>query len=73
LGGVIQSASPADVFYHRIKVAVLTEIIDLTAGFCYDLPVAGILGRTGFFDQFIITFDPTAQPPGMDIERVGRM
>lgn len=71
LSGVVANAK-AEVYYHKIKLAVLAEVIEVTAGFSYDLPVAGILGRIGFFDRFIITFDPTATPPGLDLQRVGR-
>jgi hypothetical protein len=28
------------------------------------------LGRVGFFEHFKITFDPSSNPPGFDLERI---
>lgn len=72
LSGVVGSAAPANVYYHHLKLVIFTEIIPITAGFSYELPVAGILGRTGFFESYKITFDPTSEPPGMEIVHVSR-
>jgi hypothetical protein len=47
-------------------------MLRIRAGFVDNLPVAGLLGRRGFFENFIITFDPSAEPPGFDLERLGR-
>jgi len=47
-------------------------MLKIRAGFVRDLPVAGLLGRRGFFENFIITFDPSATQPGFDIQRLGR-
>ena len=72
LGGVVGTGKPADVYYHRVKLVVFADILDITAGFCDELVVAGLLGRVGFFSNYSVTFDPTSDPPGMDIIRVGR-
>lgn len=71
LGGVV-GGSVGDVFYHSIKLKVLSSIISITAGFSEKLSVAAILGRHGFFEHFTITFDPCNTPPGLHIERVYR-
>jgi hypothetical protein len=59
-------------YYHGVKLWVGADILQITAGFVEDLPVAGLLGRHGFFENHIITFDPSANPPGFDLQRLGR-
>jgi len=71
LGGVI-GTSKADVYFHKIKLKVMSDIIPIVGGFSEQLSVAAILGRHGFFDNFTVTFDPCNNPPGLIIERVGR-
>lgn len=71
LGGVIGGAK-GKVYYHPIKIKLLAQIILLRAGFSHDLSVGAILGRSGFFDNFTITFDPCNNPPGLILERVYR-
>ncbi len=71
LGGVV-GGSKGDVYYHRIKLKVLSDIIPITAGFSEQLATAAILGRHGFFEHFMVTFDPSNNPPGLLIERVHR-
>ena len=70
LGGVI--AGPrAKVYFHNVKLVVASEIVDIKAGFCWDLS-ENLLGQVGFFDNFVVTFDPGPQPPCFDIQRVRR-
>ena len=69
LGGVV-GGSRGDVYYHKIKLKVLTDIIPIVGGFSENLSVAAILGRIGFFDKFTITFDPANSPPGLVLERL---
>ena len=45
------------MYLHDISLYVPGGIIAIRAGFSMDLPVAGLLGMTGFFDNFKITFD----------------
>jgi hypothetical protein len=71
LGGVIGGAI-GKVYFHSVKLCLPGTIIDIMAGFSPQLSVAGILGRAGFFDNYIVTFDPCNKPPGLDIQRVGR-
>lgn len=71
LGGVVGGAV-GEMYFHNVKICLPGTIIGVTAGFSDNLSVAGILGRCGFFDNYIITFDPCSTPPGMDIVRVGR-
>ena len=67
--GII-SGTQSKVYYHGIKLAFADQFLNVTAGFSDELSVAGILGRRGFFDNFAITFDPSSQPPGMEIQRM---
>jgi hypothetical protein len=45
---------------HDISIYLPGGIANITAGFSDDLPVAGLLGMTGFFEHFKMCFDPTA-------------
>jgi len=59
-----------DVWIHSVVVYVGEHALDIEAAFTHTLPVSGLLGRQGFFEHFRITFDPTGDPPGLEIERV---
>jgi hypothetical protein len=62
---------PQDVWIHPIQLYVgMTDIIEINAAFAKTLPMAGLLGRIGFFEHFKITFDPSSDPPGLEIERI---
>ena len=52
-------AGPTDIFLHDISLYVPGGIVPARAGFSDALPIAGLLGMTGFFENFEITFDPT--------------
>jgi hypothetical protein len=71
LGGVIGGVRKK-VHYHDIKIELRGQVLALRAGFSDDLSVAAILGRSGFFDSFTITFDPCNNPPGLALERFYR-
>jgi hypothetical protein len=55
------------VWVHPVQLYVGADIIDINAAFAKTLPVAGILGRAGFFEHFRITFDPSGNPPGLEL------
>jgi len=57
MGGIIKSKKTT-AYFHDVNLYVGTDIIKIRAGFREDLSVAGILGRRGFFEHFIVTFDP---------------
>lgn len=46
---------------HPIALYIPGGPVQITAAFKENLPLAGLLGTTGFFDQFTITFDSAAQ------------
>ncbi len=51
-------AGPTNTYLHDVCLYVPGGIINVSAGFSADLPLAGLLGMQGFFDAFRITFDP---------------
>ena len=59
-----------DVWIHPVQLYVGAEVVEINAAFAKSLPVAGILGRIGFFEHFRITFDPSTEPPGLELERI---
>ena len=70
LGGVIGGLR-SKVYYHNVKLVVATEIIEIKAGFSFDL-TENLLGQIGFFDNFTVTFDPSTHPPCFEIHRAYR-
>ncbi len=61
---------PQDVWIHPVLLYVGEHALSINAAFAKTLPVGGLLGRAGFFEHFKITFDPTSDPPGLELERV---
>jgi hypothetical protein len=70
VGGIITGAK-SKVYFHNVKLVIGTEMVDIKAGFCWDT-TGNLLGQTGFFDNFAVSFHPAFQPPCFDIERVQR-
>ena len=67
------SGQPTMTYLHHVSLYVPGgHIIRIKAGFTAELPVAAILGRSGFFEHFKITFDPSSNPPGFELERIYR-
>ena len=60
----------SEVWVHPISLFVGEHVLQLNAAFSETLPVAGLLGRSGFFEHFRITFDPAGHPPGLELERI---
>ena len=72
LGGVLAGAS-SDVYFHKVKLLFLGNMVSTMAGFSHDLSVGAILGRQGFFDNCTVTFDPSQSKFGeLDVERFHR-
>jgi hypothetical protein len=66
------SGIPTKIYRHSVSLHVLGNIFKIRAGFTDQLPLAGLLGRIGFFEYFKITFDPSSDPPGFELVRVHR-
>jgi hypothetical protein len=60
------------VYFHDVNLWVGADMLRITAGFSPQMSVAAVLGRRGFFEHFIVTFDPSGTPAGFDIQRLGR-
>jgi hypothetical protein len=56
----------------ELKIIVGSHSFQTTVLFFEDLPLAGLLGRKGFFDNFTITFDHSTEPPSLLYERIVR-
>ena len=59
---------PTQIYLHDISLYAPGGIVPAYAGFSDALPLAGLLGMTGFFEYFQITFDPTALR--VELERI---
>jgi len=51
---------PEETWLHPVRLYIPGGPVDITAGFKEKLTVAGLLGMTGFFEHFNVTFDATA-------------
>lgn len=71
LGGIL--AGPrASIYFHQVKVRIAGEQFEAMAGFSWELSVAGILGRRGFFENFVVTIDATPNTPALELQRIRR-
>jgi len=59
---------PLNAYVHEIMLYVPGGPVNVKAGFVEDLPVPGLLGMSGFFDNFIVTFDQSSLI--FEIERI---
>jgi len=59
IGGIVPGAD-IDIYAHEVRLIVGADNFRITAYFSNQLPLPGLLGRTGFFDKFFVTFDPAA-------------
>jgi len=66
------SGQPTRLYLHTVSIYVMGAIIPVTAGFCDDLPLAGLLGRRGFLENFKFTFDNSSSPPQFELSRIAR-
>ncbi|HKT89859.1 MAG TPA: hypothetical protein VJQ59_15555 [Candidatus Sulfotelmatobacter sp.] len=68
-GGVVKGAQMS-TYMHEVRLIVGSDNFKIEAYFAEALPIAGLLGRNGFFDKYIVTFDPQGDSPGFDLARV---
>jgi hypothetical protein len=71
LGGII-GGKVVPIYFHKIKILVAGQQIEIMAGFSEQLSVAGLLGRRGFFENFIVRIDASSNPPSFDVEKIHR-
>jgi hypothetical protein len=60
------------LYVHEVAVYTVSGIIKIRAGFSYELPLAGLLGRRGFLSEFKFTLDPSTNPPQFELEKYAR-
>jgi hypothetical protein len=72
LGGIIGGAK-APLYFHQVKILIGSFQIQTMVGFSEALSVAGLLGRRGFFDNFIFNLDGTGSLPVFEIEKLNRV
>jgi len=68
-GGVV-SGSTMNLYAHDIRLHIGADNFKITGYFSDQLPLACLLGRSGFFEHYIVTFDPTEANPGFELTRV---
>lgn len=66
------SGRPSLIYLHKISLYAAGQIISIHGGFSYEIPIAGVLGRRGFFENFKVTFDASTSPLTFDLERIYR-
>jgi hypothetical protein len=68
-GGIFDE-SKRSVYFHKIKIVVGSEKFETMAGFSWHFAVTGILGRRGFFQNFVTKIDSSQEPPSIELERI---
>lgn len=58
------------VYLHKVRILIVAEQFETMAGFSWDLAVAGILGRRGFFQNFVTKIDSSRDPPTIEMEKI---
>jgi hypothetical protein len=58
------------VYFHKLKIIVVAEQFETMAGFSWQLGVTGILGRRGFFQNFVTTIDSSGNPPHVELRKI---
>jgi hypothetical protein len=72
IGGIVTGVTEP-VYFHRVKLYIDKEwVIEVTVGFADRLGQTAILGREGFFSNFVTTFDHSVNPPKFMIEKINR-
>jgi len=71
LSGVI-GGPRVPMYFHKVRVLIFGDFFETMAGFSRDLSVTGLLGRRGFFENFIVKIDASGSPPYCEIEKIHR-
>jgi hypothetical protein len=66
------SGQPTKLYLHPVLIFVMGDAVPVTAGFCDELPLAGLLGRRGFLSRFKFTFDSSTNPPQFELSPISR-
>jgi hypothetical protein len=70
ISGIVAGASVPG-FFHKIIMSV-EDIwtVDVMAGFVEGMGAGILLGRRGFFDNFMVKFDHSTAPPSFEIDKI---
>ncbi len=60
------------IYFHKVKILIGGDQIPTSVGFSWELSVAGILGRRGFFENFVVKIDSSTDPPTFHLDKVHR-
>jgi hypothetical protein len=72
LGGVVPGVT-VPMYFHKIRILVGAQQLTTMAGFAEQLSVVGLLGRRGFFENFIVKIDSSNAPPTFDLNKINRV
>ena len=61
-----------ELYGHEVRLHIGADHFKIMGYFSSQLPIPCLLGRNGFFDKYIVTFDPTETNPGFELTRVHR-
>jgi hypothetical protein len=56
-GGIVQGLT-LTMYAHEVKLHFENDVSPITAYFSDEIPNAAILGMEGFFDRYVVKFDP---------------
>lgn len=57
IGGVVPGHQ-IDLYEHEVRLMIGADDFNIAGYFSPQLEIPGLLGRKGFFDKFVVTFDP---------------
>jgi hypothetical protein len=70
IGGFATNLTEPAYFYTVNLHVGMNWAIEIKAGFVENLLMAGLLGRRGFFENFVVRFDHSSSPPYFDLEKI---
>ena len=56
--GGVAPGHQIDLYEHEVRLVIGADEFKIAAHFSPQLEIPGLLGRKGFFDKFVVTFDP---------------
>lgn len=57
-------------YAHRVMLHLDDDSFEIMAHFSDQLPIPALLGRAGFFDKYVVVFDPRGTIPTFDLTKV---
>jgi hypothetical protein len=68
-GGIVKGL-PIFIYGHEVRLVIGSDNFKIQAFFSTELSVSALLGRNGFFDKYIVTFDPSGDSPSFSLSRL---